>query len=220
MDLQDARAAIEAAEPHLGPTGFVVAATFERDGRRLDVAITDRLRRACRKARVWNSPALLTAFKNAGYGFDEARARSPGGSDGIFVITREHRPPNAMMKKLFDRYLDRPGSGAQELAADLGTTAERLIPVRLVSHHLRLLGVLHREAAREARAARAARQAEGMVSDRGTGDGKPGTGSRAGVELSAGEYDLDRSNAGVRLLVAGFPGAEGVEDRRRHGCAV
>jgi hypothetical protein len=144
MTLAEARQAIEAAEPHLEPSGYVVAASFERDGRRLDVAITERLRRSCKKARVWKSRPLLTAFKNAAYGFDPAAARSPGGADGIFEITRDHRPPNAMMTRLFDRYLDRPDSGVAAVADRLGARVSDLIAVRLVSHHLRLLGVLHR----------------------------------------------------------------------------
>jgi predicted RecB family endonuclease len=45
---------------------------------------------------------------------------------------------------LFDRYLDRADSGAQELAQTLGVELARFLPVRVVSHHMRLLGVLHR----------------------------------------------------------------------------
>ena len=50
-----------------------------------------------------------------------------------------------MMRKIFDAYLDRPeSSGASDVAADLGVGLEELLAVRLVSHQLRLLGVLHR----------------------------------------------------------------------------
>lgn len=49
-----------------------------------------------------------------------------------------------MMRKLFDQYLDKPNSGVQEVARALDTAIDRLYPVRLVSHHMRLLGVLHR----------------------------------------------------------------------------
>lgn len=144
MNLEEASQALESAERELRATGFVVAATFERDGRRLDVCITDSLRRSCRKGHAWLTKPFLTAFKNAEYGYDERRARSPGGADGMFEITRNHKPTNNMMKKLFDRYLDRPNSGVTEVVDQLGTAVDRLIPVRLVSHHMRLLGVLHR----------------------------------------------------------------------------
>jgi hypothetical protein len=87
---------------------------------------------------------MLAALKNAAYGFDERQARSVGGRDGIFLLDRTFRPANEMMRKLFDRFLDNPGSGAEELAGALGTPLAELLPVRLVSHHLRLLGVLAR----------------------------------------------------------------------------
>ena len=108
----------------------------------LKVSLTARLRRACRKARVWKSAAMLTALKNARYGLDPARVRSRGGADGIFLLDRSHRPKNAMMKKLFSRFLDRPDPLVAVLAARGACRPEDLIPVRLVSHHLRLLGVV------------------------------------------------------------------------------
>jgi len=49
-----------------------------------------------------------------------------------------------MMRKIFARYLDRPGSGVADVAASLGARPTDLQAVRLVSHHMRLLGVLFR----------------------------------------------------------------------------
>ncbi len=144
MNLEEAKAAVERVESDLSAQSFVVAHTFVRDGRALHLALTDRLRAKCRKGRVWKSKAFLTAFKNAEYGFDPEHAHSPGGSDGIFVLTRDHKPPNTMMKKLFEQYVDKMNSGATDLADAMGTPLEKLIPVRLVSHHLRLLGLLQR----------------------------------------------------------------------------
>lgn len=147
MTLEDARQRLEAAEATLDEAPFTVFADFERDGHRLRLAITSRLRASCRRARLWKSPQLLTALVNAEYGFDPLAALSPGGRDGIFRLTRNHKPKNEMQRKLFDRFLDRPGSGAAELAAALDAPLEALLPVRLVSHHLRLLGLLKRETA-------------------------------------------------------------------------
>ena len=113
-------------------------------GRKLNLAITERLRRACKRGRVWKSNQFLTAFKNASYGFDIAKATSPRGHDGVFLVTREHRPRNQMMQRLFDQFLDKPGSGAEKIAAELGVTPQELHAVRLVSHRMRLLGVLRR----------------------------------------------------------------------------
>lgn len=142
MKLEEARRVIEEAESHVGEAPFIIAHVFERNGRKLAVSITERLCRSCKKGRVWKSKAMLTAFKNAEYGFDLHRASSAGGQDGIFVLTREHRPRNEMMRKVFDRFLDKPESGAEQLAQALGVRPGELIPVRLVSHHLRLLGLL------------------------------------------------------------------------------
>lgn len=49
-----------------------------------------------------------------------------------------------MMVKIFDRFLDKPDSGAEVILRALGTTLDEVVPVRLVSHHMRLLGLLHR----------------------------------------------------------------------------
>lgn len=142
MKLEDASRVIEAAELHLANEPFVVAHTFERDGRKISVAITARFQRKCKKGRVWKTKAMLTAFKNAEYGFDPQKPNSAGGEDGIFLLSRDFRPRNEMMKKIFDQFLDKPESGAAELAGALGVPLAELKPVRLVSHHLRLLGVL------------------------------------------------------------------------------
>lgn len=142
MTLNDLKQLIEEVEPRLNESVFVTLHQFERNGRPLSLAITDRLRRACRKGRVWKSKPMLTALKNAGYGFERSQAQSPGGHDGIFIITRDYRPKNEMMKKLFDQFIDKPESGADAIAKALKTPLKDLIPVRLVSHHMRLLGLL------------------------------------------------------------------------------
>lgn len=48
-----------------------------------------------------------------------------------------------MMRKIFDRFLDHSSNDAAALAAFLQCATTDLLAVRLVSHHLRLLGVLH-----------------------------------------------------------------------------
>lgn len=125
MDLEEAKAVVERSEEDLGKRVFVVAHTFERNGRRLHLAMTDRLRKACRKGRVWKSNDFLTAFKNGERGFDPLHAHSPGGADGVFVLTRTHRPKNEMMRKLFDRFLDKTESGAAEIARSRNESERR-----------------------------------------------------------------------------------------------
>ena len=145
MELAEAKDRVKAIEDALADAPFVEFHAFEREGRTLHVALTERLRKSARKEGVWRSREMLATLKNAAYGFDERQARSVGGRDGIFAMDRTFRPANAMMTKLFDRFLDKPGSGAEELAAAVGVPLADLLPARLVSHHMRLLGVLARK---------------------------------------------------------------------------
>jgi len=145
LDLAAAKARLKEMEPALVAAPHVRFHTFSRDDRPLHVHLTERLRKAMTKGGLWRSREMLATLKNAAYGFDEQRARSLSGRDGLFLLDRTFRPPNAMMAKMFDRYLDHAGSGAADLAASLGVPLSELAAVRLVSHHMRLLGVLARK---------------------------------------------------------------------------
>lgn len=134
---------LRTAEARLSTEEFFALPPTERDGRAMHVVLTRRLFKLAQRARIWRSTAIPITLKNAGYGFDPARARSLGGRDGIFLLDRGHG--GAMTRKVYARFLDRDDSGAAEVAAYLDAPLGELQPVRLVSHHLRLLGVLHRK---------------------------------------------------------------------------
>jgi hypothetical protein len=142
MDLTEIKERLEEAEATLATQSLVVFADLDTPHGLLSVIITDRLRRKCRKGRVWKSTGMLTTLKNAAYGFDSKMSRSRGGADGIFRMDRGFRPVNSMMKKLFTKFLDKPDDLVAELADALESPSDRWIPVRLVSHHMRLLGVV------------------------------------------------------------------------------
>ena len=144
VDLAQAKERLKAIEDGLADVQFLEFHAFEREGRTLRLAVTERLRKHARKEGVWRSREMFATLKNAAYGYDDRQARSASGRDGIFLLDRTFRPANAMMHKLFDRFLDKSGSGAEELAAALETPIAQLLPVRLVSHRMRLLGVLAR----------------------------------------------------------------------------
>lgn len=144
MELDELRQLVEAAENRLDGAVCVELQTFERNGRALKLFITRRLKNKCKKGRVWKSKQMLTALKNAEYGFDEVRSHSPGGNDGIFVLSRDYKPKNEMIKKIFDQFIDKKESGVEEISKELNVPLATLIPVRLVSHHMRLLGLLVR----------------------------------------------------------------------------
>lgn len=145
MELAEAKDRLKAIEDVLSEAPFAEFHAFEREGRTIHVALTQRLRKYARKEGVWRSREMLATLKNAAYGYDERLARSAGGRDGLFLMDRSFRPANEMMHKLFDRFLDNPGNEAAELAEALGVPLDELLPVRLVSHHMRLLGVLARK---------------------------------------------------------------------------
>jgi len=134
--------ALKRAEPHLDQEPFVILCETDANDVSLTLAVTARLRRKCKKARVWKSHRMLSVLENAKYGFSLDRARSRGGSDGLFLLDRDFTPPNTMMRKIFDQFMDKPGSAFAQLARAI--PHETAFGVRLVGHHLRLLGVLFR----------------------------------------------------------------------------
>jgi hypothetical protein len=145
VELEEVKKRLIEIEPLLAEQRQVELAAFERGERTLHLVLTDRLRRIARKHKVWRSTAMLTALKNARYGFSDERARSKGGSDGIFLLDRGFKPENAMMRRMFRGFLDKERSEAGEIASRLGVACSELRAVRLVSHQMRLLGVLARK---------------------------------------------------------------------------
>ena len=142
MDLAEARQKLEQAEVELATQPLAVFADFDTIHGKLRVFITDRLRRKCRRAHIWKSPKMLTALKNARYGFDPKVSRSRSGRDGIFRVDRDFRPKNSMMIKLFNQFIDKPDPLIPMISKVLRVQPTDWIPVRLVSHHIRLLGVI------------------------------------------------------------------------------
>lgn len=131
---------VEAQLPELG----VLFHDFAGQGRPMRLYLTDRLRRLARKDRAWCSRGMLSTLKNASYGFHENACRSRRGRDGVFLIDRLFVPRNQLLDKLFDQFLDKRGSGVEDIAGAFGVRVSELVPVGLGSHHMRLLGVLAR----------------------------------------------------------------------------
>ncbi len=136
------RQCLDEAEGELDRAAIVDLCVFDTPSGPLAVHVTERLRRACQRWRVWKTPGMLSTLRNAKYGLDRQHARSRGGSDGVFLLDRTHQPPNAMMRKLFDRFLDKPDALVEEICGRFDDRPETMLPVRVVSHHMRLLGVL------------------------------------------------------------------------------
>jgi hypothetical protein len=146
VDLSQVKDRLTEIELELDDAVMVRFHIFHRNGRPLSVYLTKRLKRQCSKGRVWKSKPMLTALKNAEYGFDPDLSRSAGGRDGLFLLDRSWKPKNEMMKKIFDRYMDREDEELKIISDLFGVGVSELKGARLVSHDLRLLGVLvHRD---------------------------------------------------------------------------
>ncbi|MBI4024479.1 MAG: hypothetical protein HY360_05825 [Verrucomicrobia bacterium] len=133
---------LQKIEPELKKAPCVVFHTFKHGGRELHLALTEQLRKKALKDGTWGSREMLITLKNAAYGFDRKAKRSRAGRSGIFLLDRSFQKPNPMMRKIFDRFLDKKDGGAKKIAQFLDVPKEKLVPVRLVSHHMRLVGVL------------------------------------------------------------------------------
>jgi len=144
MELREIRTRIDSIQGHLDKAPFVELVSFEHGEGVLKVALTDRFRRRAERAGIWGSDAMLHTLINAGRGFHDERPRSLGGDDGIFVLDRNFRPENVMMKRIFYEFLDRRPAELESILRALRCPYEQLQAVRLVSHHTRLLGVLAR----------------------------------------------------------------------------
>lgn len=142
MDLKEAKKKLSKCALILEHDELATFDTFETPHGILVVDVSARLRRACRKQGVWNSNAMLTAIKNCVYGYDPVERRSRGGADGIFLVDRDHQPANSMMRKIYDKFLDKPDSLIDTICESWKVQASDLLAVRVVSHHMRLLGVL------------------------------------------------------------------------------
>ena len=109
----------------------------------LHVYLTHRLKEKCKKGKIWKSKPFLITLRNVQYGIDLDNKRSRQGKDGIFIINRKHRPINAMQKKIFDQFIDKSRSKFKEIMWWLDWDEKNVQAVRVVSHHMRLLGVMH-----------------------------------------------------------------------------
>lgn len=142
MDLNELKERITACETAL-QTDLPVE--FDRQqvaGKTQVTYLTSALLKKCKKGRVWKSQGFLITLKNIRYGFDELQSRSVSGRDGIFLIDRHFTPRNSMQKKIFDQFIDKETSGFAKLVDALNLHPGELKAVRVVSHHLRLLGFL------------------------------------------------------------------------------
>lgn len=142
LKIETMRALLARGDNALADDVLADAGAIDTPNGPLVIVLTRRLRRRARRARQWGSRAMLVTLANSRYGYDPSQARSRGGRDGIFRLDRDFHPANAMQRKLFAGFLDRDDPLLDALERRFLATPDGWTPVRLVSHQLRLLGVL------------------------------------------------------------------------------
>lgn len=148
MELREIRTRVDSIQDQLPVAPFVELVRFDDGERVLRVALTDRFRQRAMRAKVWASEGMLRALTKAQRGFRAEHPRSLGGDDGIFVLDRNFRPENVMMRRMFQGFLDQRPQELRSILSALGRAPEDahgdVQAVRLVADHTRLLGLLVR----------------------------------------------------------------------------
>ena len=118
--------------------GFIV------NERKFDVYLTQKLMKEARRSKVWKSKEFCITLRNVKYGLDLEQIKSRGGRDGIFLLDKTFRPYNEMQRRIFDRFIDNPNSDYAVVTKQLNLDRDKIVAVRVVSHHMRVVGIYHR----------------------------------------------------------------------------
>lgn len=149
MEIDALKTQLAGIESQLESETVVLFSTSTVNDRELQVYLTPQLKKSCKRKRIWKSAPFFITLKNTKYGITPLQSRSRGGRDGVFQLDRAFRPWNEMQRKIFDRFIDRKNSGFGEILAALGLPKSEVQAVRVVSHHMRLLGIHHPGANRD-----------------------------------------------------------------------
>lgn len=143
MEIADVKAILEELEESIEQNTVSEFAELEIDGKVLVVYLAKDLKKNCQKGKIWKSKPFYITLKNIKYGMDKKQMRSKQGRDGIFLVDRDFRPENSMQTKIYKKYVDKENSSFSEVVKLLDIKKEEktnIKGVRVVSHHLRLLG--------------------------------------------------------------------------------
>ena len=144
MEIEEAKRRLESCEHILDKEVIVEFAFFDSDEKKLQLYLTQQLKRNCKKKKIWKSKAFFITLKNVKYGIDPVNFKSKGGKDGVFIIDRNFSPRNMMQKKIFDQYIDKETSDFNYVVEMMKFSLKKVNAIRVVSHHMRLLGIHQR----------------------------------------------------------------------------
>lgn len=143
MQIENIKSRLSALEDELAESLLVSYEDFEVNGKSFKVYLSRSLRKRARKARVWKTNEFCITLRNVKYGLDPDSAKSKGGRDGVYLLDRDFKPANEMQKRIFDQFIDKQNSDYATIVDALKLSHERIRAVRVVSHHMRLLGICH-----------------------------------------------------------------------------
>lgn len=143
MQIADIKRRLSALEDKLAKSLLVSYEDFEVNGKSLKVYLSNSLQKRARKARVWKTKEFCITLRNAKYGLDPYNTKSKGGRDGVYLLDRDFKPANEMQKRIFDQFIDKSNSDFSAIVEALKLSYEQVRAVRVVSHHMRLLGISH-----------------------------------------------------------------------------
>jgi hypothetical protein len=144
MEIKEAKKKLEVCEKLLEKENLVEFAFLDTGNQKLQLYLSSLLKKNCSKKRIWKSKAFFITLKNIKYGIDLFNFKSKGGRDGIFVIDRSYTPKNMMQKKIFDQFIDNENSDFNQIVNRMNFSSDDINAVRIVSHHMRLLGIHQR----------------------------------------------------------------------------
>ncbi len=143
LQIEDIKSRLSVLESDLSASLIVHYEDFTVNQRSFRVYLCQKLIKQARKSRVWKSKEFCITLRNVKYGLDPESAKSMGGRDGIFLLDRTFKPYNEMQKRIFDQFIDKPASGFIAITKELGLSASHIKAVRVVSHHMRIVGIYH-----------------------------------------------------------------------------
>lgn len=145
MEISEAKKKVDESEELLKTEIIAEIDRREVNDRTLVTFISNDLMKKCKKGKLWKSQQFYITLKNIKYGLEQNQMRSVSGRDGIFLVDRDYKPKNSMQTKIYDRFIDNESSAFESIVERLSLDKRMIKGVRVVSHHLRLLGILDRK---------------------------------------------------------------------------
>lgn len=143
LQIEDVKSRLAVLESDLTASLLVHYEDFTVNQRSYRVYLCQKLMKQARKNRVWKSKEFCITLRNVKYGLEQDSARSRGGRDGIYLLDQNFKPYNDMQRRIFDQFINNPASDFIAITKELDLSTAHIKAVRVVSHHMRIVGIYH-----------------------------------------------------------------------------